>query len=152
MHAFLLRSNILPKFYLSSYVHGILRKWVVAFPYIKYMLLLKVNIFNSSPFQTFTQIPFVALCVIMLFSGSELLPFHVLSVFSCCKCMYIFSFLMFYPNSTCRFMHMVFSASELLSSYVLKYMLLMRGYMYFFFKFFPIFYPNSIYAHGIHSW
>ena len=33
------------KFHLLSYEHGIFSEWVVAFPCIKYMLLLKVNVF-----------------------------------------------------------------------------------------------------------
>ena len=42
---FSLFSNLLPKFYLLSYKHGIFSGWVVAFSCIKYMLLLKVNVF-----------------------------------------------------------------------------------------------------------
>ena len=76
----------------------------------------------------------------VIFSEGKLLPFHVFSICSSWKCMYYFSFPIFYLNSTCSLMHMVFSESELLPSHVLSSCCCWKC-MYFFA--FPMFYPNS---------
>ena len=72
----------LPKSHLSSSVHGILSGWVVAFSCIKYMLLLKVNVFlllsNLYPISTCSLMH-------MVFSGGELLPSRLLSTCICWK-------------------------------------------------------------------
>ena len=115
---FLLFSNVLPKFHLSFHERGILSEWVVAFPCIKYMLMLKVNVFLLFPIFY----PNSTCCLMnTVFSGSELLPSHVLSTYMLLLKVNVFLlFPIFYPNSTCRLMNTVFSGSELLPSHVLS--------------------------------
>ena len=86
----------------------------------------------------------------MVFSGSELLPSHVLNMCSCWKWMYFFSFLIFYQNSTCCLMHMVSSGGELLPSHVLSTCCCWKWMYFFSFRsnLLPKFHLFS-YAHGI---
>ena len=147
VHVVVFHSNLLSNFNLLSYAHGILRKWVVTFSCIKYVYLLKVYVF-------------------LLFS--DFLPkFNLLSyahgilrrwviAFPCimctCKsCMYFFSFPIFYPISTCCLMHMVFSAGEFVAFPCIKYVYLLKLYVFLrFSNLLPNFNLLS-YAHGILS-